>query len=143
MKARLRRLTLVWAVPVLLGATAAIVGSHYLPESIAAQAAQQSDKTPAHFAPLDVTIPTSDATFPPGHGSDIANANCLICHSAGMALRQPPLTEDEWRTEINKMKSSFGAPIPADQVDDLARYLRTIDGRDSSSQPSTVDGQGN
>jgi mono/diheme cytochrome c family protein len=143
MKARLRRLTLVWAVPVLLGAAAAIVGSHYLPDSAAAQAAQQSDKAPAHFAPLDVTIPTSDATFPPGHGSDIANANCLICHSAGMALRQPPLTEDEWRTEINKMKSSFGAPIPADQVDDLAHYLRTIDGRDSSSQPSTVDGQGN
>jgi mono/diheme cytochrome c family protein len=143
MKARLRRLTLVWAVPVLLGAAAAIVGSHYLPDSAAAQAAQQSDKAPAHFAPLDVTIPTSDATFPPGHGSDIANANCLICHSAGMALRQPPLTEDEWRTEINKMKSSFGAPIPADQVDDLAHYLRTIDGRDSGSQPSTVDGQGN
>jgi mono/diheme cytochrome c family protein len=142
MKARLRRLTLVWAVPVLLGAAAAIVGSHYLPDSAAAQAAQQSDKAPAHFAPLDVTIPTSAATFPPGQGSDIANANCLICHSAGMALRQPPLTEDEWRSEINKMKSSFGAPIPADQIDELAHYLRTIDGRDSGSQqPSTADGQ--
>jgi hypothetical protein len=57
MKARLRHLTLVWAVPVLLGAATAIVGSHYLPESTPAQAGQQSNKAPAHFAPLDVTIP--------------------------------------------------------------------------------------
>ena len=133
MKARLRRLTLVWAVPVLLGAAAAIVGSHYLPDSAAAQAAQQSDKAPAHFAPLDVTIPTSDATFPPGHGSDIANANCLICHSAGMVLRQPARTQEQWKETINKMRSAYGAPLPAEQVDALAAYLSQLvpDGKGS------------
>jgi len=49
-------------------------------------------------------------------------------------LRQPPLTEDEWIGEINKMRNAFGAPLPADQVDALAKYLSSINGdqRDSA-----------
>ena len=143
MNARLRHITLVWAVPVLLGAAAAIPGSYYLPESTAAQAERQSGIAPVHFAAINVNFPTSSVAFPAGKGSDIANANCLICHSAGMALRQPPLTEDEWRAEIHKMKSAFGAPIPDDQINEVAQYLGTINGRAPGSHPSVVDGQGN
>jgi hypothetical protein len=49
---------------------------------------------------------------------------------------------DEWAAEINKMRSSFGAPIPADQVDALAHYLGVINGRPNDAKPSKVDGQG-
>jgi hypothetical protein len=42
--------------------------------------------------------------------------------------------------EINKMRNAFGAPLPADQVAPLAKYLYTINGRHSG--PTTVDGQG-
>ena len=143
MYARLRRAIFVWAVPVLVGGGAAIVGSYYLPESIAAQATRQSNIALAHFAAINVSLPTSAAVFPAGQGADIANANCLICHSAGMVLRQPPLTVAEWNTEINKMKESFGAPIPLDQIDELAHYLGVINGRASDSGPATVDSQGN
>jgi len=41
------------------------------------------------------------------------------------------------------MKSSFGAPIPADQIDELAQYLGTVNGRTAGSHPGVVDGQGN
>jgi|GraSoi_2013_20cm_1033751.scaffolds.fasta_scaffold77242_1 hypothetical protein len=41
------------------------------------------------------------------------------------------------------MKSSFGAPIPADQIDELAQYLGTVNGRAAGSHPGVVDGQGN
>src|SRR5260370_20823884 len=115
MNARLRRITFVWAIPVLLGAVAAIAGSYYLPESTAAQAERQSNIAPAHFVAINLNFPTSAVAFPAGQGSDIANANCLICHSAGMALRQPPLTVDEWRAEITKIEGSLGAPIPRGQ----------------------------
>src|ERR1700704_6591713 len=104
MNARLRRAFFVWAVPVLVGGVAAIVGSYYLPESIAAQAKRQADIALAHFAAINVSLPTSAAVFPAGQGSQLANANCGRCHSAGMVLRQPPLTVAEWDTEINKMK---------------------------------------
>jgi hypothetical protein len=57
-----------------------------------------------------------------------------------MVLRQPPLTQDEWTVEINKMRNAFGAPLPADQVEALAKYLRSINGQ-STKGPSAVDGQ--
>jgi mono/diheme cytochrome c family protein len=143
MNARLRHTIFVWAIPVLAGGVAAIAGIYYLPDSIAQQAARQSDIVPAHFPAINVTLPPGSMDFPPGQGVDIASANCLICHSAGMILRQPPLTVAEWSTEIKKMKDSFGAPIPSDQIDDLAHYLGAINGRASTSGPATVDSQGN
>jgi mono/diheme cytochrome c family protein len=76
-----------------------------------------------------VDLPANDGPFPPGIGADIANSQCLICHSAGMVLTQPPLKKDEWRAEIVKMRSSYGAPIPEDQVDALSDYLKNINGR--------------
>ena len=143
MNARLHQMIFVWVVPVLLGAAAAIGGRHYLSESIAEQAARQSSVAPAHFAAINVDLPSGAVAFPHGDGADIANANCLICHSAGMVLRQPPLTVAEWRTEIEKMKTSFGAPIPSEQIDELAHYLGNINGRPSDAKPAKVDSQGN
>jgi mono/diheme cytochrome c family protein len=143
MNSRLHHIAAVWAIPVLLGTGAALVGSRYLPESLAAQAERQSDLVPVHFEALKVNLPASTALFPAGKGSEIANANCLICHSVGMVLRQPPLTVDEWRAEITKMKTAFGAPIPADQIGELADYLGTVDGRAGGSQPGALDNQAN
>jgi hypothetical protein len=80
---------------------------------------------------VSVALPTSDTSFPPGNGAEIT-PQCLICHSAGMVLRQPPLTRDQWVGEINKMRSAFGAPLPADQVDRLADYLFRINGSSAS-----------
>jgi mono/diheme cytochrome c family protein len=77
---------------------------------------------------LSVELPTSEARFPAGQGADIANTQCVLCHSAGMVLRQPALTQDQWKGEIEKMRSSYGAPVPADQVDGLARYLQATVG---------------
>jgi hypothetical protein len=61
-----------------------------------------------------------------------------MCHSTGMVLRQRPLTANERKTEIMKMRNAFGAPISVDQIDALARYLSTVNGRKSESGPSSV-----
>jgi mono/diheme cytochrome c family protein len=97
-----------------------------------AKAASPSDKqgaTSPQWAIVRVEWPASDESFPPGAGADIAASQCLICHSAGMVLTQPPLTKGEWRAEIMKMRSAYGAPIPEDQVDGLSEYLKSINGR--------------
>ena len=82
-----------------------------------------------HWAIVRVELPANDEPFPPGIGADIASSQCLICHSAGMVLTQPPLKKDEWRAEIVKMRTAYGAPIPEDQVDGLSEYLKNINGR--------------
>jgi cytochrome c5 len=81
------------------------------------------------WAVVSVELPVSNEIFPPGPGADVADSQCLICHSAGMVLRQPPLTKEEWRSEIQKMRAAYGAPLPAQQVDALSEYLQRIDGR--------------
>jgi mono/diheme cytochrome c family protein len=132
MKEKLSRIAALWAAPAAVGVVAAVVGSALLPES-------NAQKAPAiHFSTVNVTLPTGSGTFPPGPGVEIANANCVICHSTGMVLRQPPLTENEWKTEIMKMRNAFGAPIAVDQIDALARYLSTVNGRKAGSGPSGV-----
>jgi hypothetical protein len=84
---------------------------------------------PRRWAIVRVELPTGDEPFPPGIGADIASSQCLICHSAAMVLTQPPLKKDEWRAEIMKMRSAYGAIIPDDQVDGLSEYLKNINGR--------------
>ena len=88
---------------------------------------------------VSVALPTSETSFPPGDGAEIT-PQCLICHSAGMVLRQPPLTRDQWLGEINKMRSAYGAPLPADQVGRLADYLFRINGSPASHTAATDGG---
>jgi mono/diheme cytochrome c family protein len=142
MNTSLRNVALIWAVPIVLALTLA-TGLAW-PRSTDSTAAVDKAARGAvqRWAKVSVDLPMSQSSFPPGNGADIATGQCLICHSAGMVLRQPPLTQDEWTGEINKMRNAYGAPLPADQVAALARYLSSINGRKSPRGPSTVDGQG-
>jgi cytochrome c5 len=76
-----------------------------------------------HWDEVSVKLPVSTSLFPAGEGADIANSQCVICHSADMVLHQPPRTQAQWKETINKMRTAYGAPIPADQVDMLAAYF--------------------
>jgi mono/diheme cytochrome c family protein len=140
MKTSLRNFVLISAVPVLLGI--ALAAGLAWPRTVNSEpAAKEGAKGSIQkWTKVSVDLPVSQVSFPPGDGSVIANAYCLICHSAGMVLRQPPLTQDEWTVEINKMRNAFGAPLPADQVEALAKYLRSINGQPPKG-PSAVDGQ--
>jgi cytochrome c5 len=95
--------------------------------AVAAPPAKPSANAAMHA--VEVTLPAGNTTFPPGAGSDQASAHCLMCHSAGMVTRQPPLSFDEWKGEVNKMRSVYGEPLPPDKVDEISRYLTTINGK--------------
>jgi mono/diheme cytochrome c family protein len=95
---------------------------------------------------ISVQMPASAAVFPGGEGAVIANSQCLTCHSTGMVLTQPAQTREQWKVTINKMRTAYGAPLPAEQVDALAAYLSTLtadDQRapaDTQEQPKTSGG---
>src|SRR5436853_48041 len=82
---------------------------------------------------VSIDLPSSDLVFPPGSGAEIDNGKCLSYISAGMVLRQPPLTQAQWTTEIDKMRTAYGAPLPSDQIQALAEYLHGI----NSPEPHT------
>jgi hypothetical protein len=77
---------------------------------------------------VNVDLPTSDRLFPDGPGSDAVNNNCLACHSAGMVLDQPALSKAQWHAEVEKMITSYKAPIDPADVDAIVGYLVSIRG---------------
>lgn len=142
MNKKLPRLAIVWTIPVIVGIAAALVCHPYLAESIAAQAQRQAKRVPpVRFTAMNISLPAGGAAFPPGPGADIANAQCVMCHSTSMVMKQPPLSADEWKMIILKMRTSFGAPIPLEQVNQLADYFKLINGRERGTEPAVVDHQ--
>jgi hypothetical protein len=82
MNQKLNRIAIVWAVPGVIGAAAAIVGSHYLPESIAEQARRQAELVPpVRFTTVSVTVPSGAEAAPANHGRvenrDHEDAQCV------------------------------------------------------------------
>lgn len=72
---------------------------------------------------VNVELPNSDQTFPGGASAEAVNANCLTCHSAGMVLTQPPLTDAVWQKEVDKMRAVYKAPIDPAAVPAIVAYL--------------------
>jgi hypothetical protein len=66
---------------------------------------------------VSVELPFGDRMFPDGPGSDLVNSNCLACHSAGMVLNQPAMSNALWRTEVEKMRTAYKAPIVSSYPD--------------------------
>src|SRR5690349_11653822 len=75
------------------------------------------------FAGLKIELPPETTRFIPGDNADLANAQCLICHSAEYVTTQPRLSLVAWKASITKMREKYGAPIPPDQIEPLAEYL--------------------
>lgn len=71
-------------------------------------------------------LPTSDRAFPPGAGVELVTINCTACHSAGMILNQPALTNAEWTGEVNKMLHIYKAPVAQEDVAGIVAYLSSM-----------------
>jgi cytochrome c5 len=100
---------------------AAVLGFVLLPHSGQA-AAITSLKSPK------VDVPTSDAMFPAGPGSEAINNNCLACHSADHVLNQPSLSREAWQEVVDKMIRAYKAPVGADDAKAIVDYLTRIKG---------------
>ena len=64
------------------------------------------------------------APLPPGPGKDAVAAGCATCHSlAHIPMNSRFLTQQQWRTEVTKMRTAFGAPIDDAAADAIVAYL--------------------
>ena len=81
---------------------------------------------------VSVDLPFGDRMFPDGPGADVVNSNCLACHSAGMELNQPGLSKAQWRTEVEKMRTAFKAPVDPKDVDTIVDYFVSLGERSKS-----------
>ncbi len=72
---------------------------------------------------LKIELPQETAAFKPAPGSEIANARCLVCHSADYVMIQPRLSRAFWQGSIVKMRQKYGADIPDVESEPLLDYL--------------------
>ena len=72
---------------------------------------------------LDIQFPPETGAFKQDHGAEIANGQCLICHSVEYVSTQPPMPRPFWKSSVQKMQQKYGAPIPEEQVEPLVDYL--------------------
>jgi hypothetical protein len=71
-----------------------------------------------------IELPDDTGTYPDGPPhADRINANCTACHSASMALAQPPMSADQWTAEVTKMQEVYKAPVAKADVPRIVDYL--------------------
>ncbi len=75
---------------------------------------------------LDVTLPPETAQYRPSElpGYRLVLQDCMICHAAQYVQMQPPtLPRSYWEATVKKMKASFGAPFPEEDIPAIVDYL--------------------
>ena len=77
---------------------------------------------------LSIELPDSDREFPPGPGVEVAQANCVACHSVGMVMNQPALSHATWEAEVHKMVAVYKAPVSDEDAKTVVAYLDSIKG---------------
>jgi cytochrome c551/c552 len=90
---------------------------------------------------LDIQLPPETGAFKQDKGAEIANGQCLICHSVEYVVMQPPMPRAFWKSSVQKMQQKYAAPIPDDQVEAVVDYLTknygiTTNGAAASTQTS-------
>jgi len=78
---------------------------------------------------VKIELPAETARLKSGPGVDTAQQSCMTCHSVDYIYVQPPLTKDQWRGEVVKMKNVFGAPFPESDVETIVTYLMSENGK--------------
>lgn len=94
-------------------------------------------------APMKIELPAETAVFKAGQGAELANGQCLVCHSVEYVVMQPPSPRAFWAASVKKMREKYGAAISDDQVEPLLDYLTRhygVEGTNGSpvKAPTTV-----
>lgn len=81
------------------------------------------------LASAHVSLPDETEALPPGAHVDLVTARCTACHSAGMMLTQPPLSADQWKATVTKMRDVYKAPITPAEEPQIVAYLSGLRAR--------------
>ena len=75
-----------------------------------------------------IRLPEWKPALPEGKVRDIVLVQCGMCHTPEYITLQPPLSRDAWTASVTKMRTTYGGPIPEEQVPKIVDYLVAING---------------
>lgn len=74
-------------------------------------------------------LPRNEPSLKPGESTAFVTGQCSVCHSVDYIITQPPLPRATWQAIVMKMREKFGAPLPAEKVQEVVDYLDASYGR--------------
>ena len=75
-----------------------------------------------------IRLPEWKPTLPAGEARDLVMVQCAMCHTPEYITLQPPLSREAWTASVTKMRTTYGGPIPEEQVPKIVDYLVAING---------------
>jgi len=76
----------------------------------------------------EITLPNYPADTPPGPNLAAYQQKCLLCHTSRYVTTQPRFPRTVWEKEVKKMVDVYGAPITAEEQQQIVEYLFAIKG---------------
>ena len=105
------------------------------PSLVAVLALVLASPVRAEEGTVAIELPAEHTSLAPGPNLAAAQI-CMVCHSVDYIYMQPPLTDDQWRSEVLKMKNTFGAPISDADVELIVVYLLSQNGEGEVQEAS-------
>jgi hypothetical protein len=68
--------------------------------------------------------PQAQFSLAEGAGEGLVQAYCTACHSLAPIVRHSGFTEEQWASEVQKMREVYGAPIDDATADQITAYLQ-------------------
>jgi len=94
-----------------------------------AQQAASSKSSKTSKNPVEeITLPNYPEQTPPGPNQKIFEQHCLLCHTARYVTMQPHFSRTMWEKEVKKMVDVYGAPITAEEQQQIVEYLVAVKG---------------
>ena len=110
----------------------AIVGSH---SNSVAQPAVPTPPPTDNVKSID--LPQIPPDMPEGPGKNAITGSCIICHSNRYITMQPPFPRKTWEAIVDKMRKTYGAPVPDAVVPEIVNYLVAVRGKpDPATKPA-------
>lgn len=83
-----------------------------------------------------IDLPQLPIDLPEGPGKSAVVGSCVICHSPKYITMQPRFPRKTWEAEVDKMRKTFGAPVPEAAVPEIVNYLVGIRGTEPATRPT-------
>lgn len=107
-----------WKIPAVVALAAAT--------SVGVYAVTRPDPAPVATGTAHGTgqYPQAQFTLVEDTGSGLVQAYCTACHSLAPIVHHGGFSADQWASEVQKMRDSYGAPIDDPTATQITQYLQ-------------------
>lgn len=106
--------------------------SRETPAPADAQADSQPVKPAVKSVVVRIELPEMESPLPEAPGRDTVDIICGSCHSHRYITMQPRFSRKAWEATVDKMKKTYGAPIPDEKVKEVIDYLVAVRGTETA-----------